>query len=209
MGGYSLKKYASGPINWHKLASPDFWQVEFGEVQMGNWKMKPSTNMAMADSGTSLNMMPDEDYYKIYNQFINGSFDCHTSPTTLDVCKCRNQTDYEKVPDLNFKIGDTPYTITRDQWFERDGSTCVVKFMHAPNRKVWILGLNFFTNYYTVFDYHNEQIGFAPSKLFNGKPSSKFMQWVKQTDNASKAKLMNLQSSASDIINGAVQVSAE
>jgi hypothetical protein len=35
--------------------------------------------------------------------------------------------------------------------------------MHAPNRPYWILGLNFFQNYYTVFDYENNSIGFAPS----------------------------------------------
>lgn len=35
--------------------------------------------------------------------------------------------------------------------------------MHAPGRTMWILGLNFFINYYTVFDYENRKIGFADS----------------------------------------------
>jgi len=136
--------------------------------------MRPSTNQAMADSGTSLNMMPDVDFWKIYYKFFNGTFDCHQSPTTLTVCKC-NQTQHESIPDLQFNIDSITYKINRDQWFERQGDTCVIKFMHAPGRAQWILGLNFFTNYYTVFDYANNRIGFAESKLAGGQPSRSFM----------------------------------
>jgi hypothetical protein len=37
---------------------------------MGDFTFTPSTNSVMADTGTSLNMLPDEDYYQIYNHFI-------------------------------------------------------------------------------------------------------------------------------------------
>ena len=62
MGGYDLNKYARGPIHWHDLSSPSFWQVRFDKVRVGSWSFKPSTHEAMADSGTSLNMIPDEDF---------------------------------------------------------------------------------------------------------------------------------------------------
>jgi len=89
---------------------------------------------------------------------------------------------------------------------------CVIKFMHAPGRKQWILGLNFFTNYYTVFDYRNNRIGFAESILAGGPPSKSFMQWVMSTEAASKFNLgasrynlQNLfQSSSDDVVNGPV-----
>ena len=60
-------------------------------------------------------------------------------------------------------------------WFEKVGNTCVAKFMHHPGRQMWILGLNFFNKYYSVFDYETQSIGFAPSINFNRKSSSKFV----------------------------------
>jgi hypothetical protein len=68
----------------------------------------------------------------------------------------------------------------RDMWYERKGDKCIVKFMHAPGRDEWILGVNFFQNYYSVMDYENQRIGFAPSRNF-GKPGSrKFIDWALQ-----------------------------
>lgn len=66
----------------------------------------------------------------------------------------------------------------RDMWYERKDGVCVVKFMHAPHRREWILGVNFFQNYYSVMDYENQRIGFAPSINF-GKPGSRsFIRWA-------------------------------
>ena len=39
--------------------------------------------------------------------------------------------------------------------------------MTHPTMQVWILGLNFFENYYTVFDQENLKVGFALSKNAN------------------------------------------
>lgn len=49
--------------------------------------------------------------------------------------------------------------------------------MHGPHKPYWILGLNFFTNYYTVFDYKNKQIGFAESINLDEPPNKGFINW--------------------------------
>ena len=53
--------------------------------------------------------------------------------------------------------------------------------MHAPGRNMWILGLNFFQDYYAVFDYGQKRIGFAES-INMGKvsqePASSFLEWA-------------------------------
>lgn len=188
IGGYDLKKYAKGPINWYKINSPQFWELTFGNVRMGDFQFEPAVSSIMADTGTSLNMIPDVDYYKIFDRFIKDKFRCQVLPNTLHSCDC-TKTQHESIPDISFSINSETYTIPRDKWFERSGNgQCVIKFMHGPHKDYWILGLNFFENYYTVFDYENMQIGFAESINMGKSVSSSFINWA----TSDKPLLMNL-----------------
>jgi hypothetical protein len=154
LGGYDLKKYAKGPINWYPINSPAFWELTFSNVRLGDNHFVPSVNSIMADTGTSLNMIPDEDYYKIFDMYFKDKFHCQILPNTLHSCDC-TLSQQQAIPDIDFNIGSETYSIPRDKWFERSGNQCVIKFMHGPHKDYWILGLNFFENYYTVFDYDN------------------------------------------------------
>lgn len=178
LGGYDLNKYAKGPINWYPINAPGFWELSFRDVKMGNVTFEPSVKSLMADTGTSLNMIPDEDYYKIFDKFIKDEFSCHILPNTLHSCDC-TLSQQQAIPDIDFQIGNETYSIPRDKWFERSGNQCVIKFMHGPHKDYWILGLNFFENYYTVFDYENMAIGFADSINY-GKAlnSASFIDWA-------------------------------
>lgn len=129
---------------------------------MGLFEFTPSVKTVMADSGTSLNMIPDEDFYKIFNEFMNGKMRCRLLPNTLMACDC-TKAEHLRVPAIFFKIGNDDYMISRENWFERVGNQCTIKFMHSPHEEQWILGLNFFHSYYTVFDYENMRIGITPS----------------------------------------------
>lgn len=153
-----------------------FWQMDFHGVTLGNTSFTPSVNVVMADSGTSLNMIPDDDFYAITDMFLKGK-KCHTMLNTLMNCECTKE-EHEQVPDINFKIGENDFVIPRDMWYERGGNQCVVKFMHSPGKEYWILGLNFFNNYYTVFDYEQQAIGFAESINFRGPQSKSFITWA-------------------------------
>lgn len=42
--------------------------------------------------------------------------------------------------------------------------SCSLKIMSDDSFGGWIFGLNFFENYFTVFDQNNQQVGFAVSK---------------------------------------------
>ena len=65
--------------------------------------------------------------------------------------------------------------------------------MHGPHKDYWILGLNFFENYYTVFDYDNMQIGFADSINMGKYVSNSFINWATGKDTSyTRPALMNL-----------------
>lgn len=94
------------------------------------------------------------------------------------MCDC-TQEQHESIPDIHFTIDGVEYKINRDMWFERaaEAGKCVIKIMHGPHKPYWILGLNFFNNYYTVFDYKNMQIGFAESVNMGKPPNKNFINW--------------------------------
>jgi len=51
-----------------------------------------------------------------------------------------------------------------------DNNTClfkVVGLVLPPSNKMWVLGLSFFHNYYTVFDLEKKRVGFVESLLAN------------------------------------------
>ena len=177
IGGYDLKKYAQSDIHWNKITSPMFWSVDFSDAKVGDFVINTSTSQIMADTGTSLNMLPDDEYNQIFNHFFRDQMECRRLPNTLHSCQCSEE-QHKALPDMSFMVNGVKYEIPRDQWVERANNQCIIKFMHGPHKDYWILGLNFFNNYYTVFDYENKQIGFAKSKNFHITTSSAFTKWA-------------------------------
>ena len=178
VGGYDTKKYAIEDLKWYKLISNEFWQFNFDNVSIGDFKIQPSVKIMMADTGTSLNMLPDADYYKIVNDYLKPKFEsCEVMSSSLIGCDCTAE-EHKTVPDIHFHINGDDYLIPRESWLERVDASgkCVLKFMHGPNKEYWILGLNFFNSYYTVFDYENQQIGFARSKMYGHPVPLAFIQ---------------------------------
>jgi hypothetical protein len=57
-------------------------------MKIGEIEYKPSVNYLIVDSGTSLNMLPDDDFYYIFNNLIKEHFECYLSLNTLTICKC-------------------------------------------------------------------------------------------------------------------------
>jgi len=77
-------------LSWHKISSPMFWQMDFHTVTLGKTPFTPSVNVVMADSGTSLNMIPDDDFYALTNMFFKDK-KCHTMLNTLMNCECTKE----------------------------------------------------------------------------------------------------------------------
>lgn len=138
--------------------------------------MDPTVDIIMADTGTSLNMISDDDFHAIFNAFFKEK-SCYVHPSSLTVCECTKE-EHEEIPDIHFQIAGDDFVIPRDSWYERQESkgVCHIKFMHGPSHNSWILGLNFFNSYYTVFDYEKQQLGFAKSTMYGHPVPMGFIQ---------------------------------
>ena len=101
IGGYDLKKYSnSNKVNWYDISSPLFWEIDFHNVTMGNYQIPVSVSSVMADTGTSLNMIPDRDFNIILNTFFT-NFECSLLANTLTTCTCTDE-QHKSIPDINF-----------------------------------------------------------------------------------------------------------
>ena len=61
--------------------------------------------------------------------------------------------EFNSIQDITVQLGfKNKYKIPRDNWVQKVGSQCYVKFMYdAKLTDMWILGLNFFRDYYVEF----------------------------------------------------------
>jgi len=101
IGGYNLNKYAKSPLKWYPIESNLYWDLKLGKIMLGDYELKTNAPTIMADTGTSLNMIPDADYYNIFNHFIKGKMQCHILPNTLHGCECTPE-QHKAMPDITF-----------------------------------------------------------------------------------------------------------
>ena len=79
------------------------------------------------------------------------------------------------MPDLTFMIDDTAYVISKHQYMINRNGHCVLQIAPTGDTGKAYLGINFFENYYGVFDMDNKRVGFAESvysSLSDGQSSN-------------------------------------
>lgn len=109
----------------------------------------------IVDSGTSLILMPEVEFKKLM-QLIEYKAEIPYSIKNdfgLESFPCFKDTTYQLMPDLSFNIDGVVYTIPPASYIGYHAGICTLKIMTNKSDKNFVtLGLNFFENYYTVFD---------------------------------------------------------
>ena len=106
----------------------------------------------IVDSGTSFFLMPVVDRMNLVHD-ISMKAKTQCSQNRLPICYCGNF----NFPHLDLKIEDQTYRIPKNSYVKRvknawGDEVCMLKIMANPHIGFYIMGLNFFENYYTVFD---------------------------------------------------------
>lgn len=151
LGGIDSAHY-TGDLTYVPVTSEDYWSVGLDSITIKGESMTTTTK-AIVDTGTSLFAGPTEDVKKIAaavgaKPFVNGEY-------TID-CNAGE--------DITFTLGGKDFTFTPADYVIKDQSICLFAFLglDVPGNPLWILGDPFIRKYYTVFDYGQKRVGFAP-----------------------------------------------
>jgi len=131
---------------------------------IGGESVPLSTNDLIVDSGTSYMLMPKPEFMAVIKmlskQFVCQPYDDYPE---MYYCECSFYSFFN-FPDLQMVIDGVVYTIPRSSYVQMYGwNTCQLNLMFYEDWSLWILGLNFFHNYYAVFDQGKSRVGFAQS----------------------------------------------
>jgi hypothetical protein len=147
------------PIYYTSLTSDrSYWNVELQSIQVGSTPILNSTMSSMIDTGTTLVLLP------------NATFALITAHMPVRKIENYYYIDCKKVrdlPPLNFTfVGMPPLTLTWDQQvlIDVDQSSCLLIFQPERRRTSnlgTIFGALFLRQFYTIFDYDQERVGFA------------------------------------------------
>jgi cathepsin D len=135
-------------------AHATYWQIDMDGAKIGSFSTG-ATN-AIVDSGTSLITGPSSDIEAIANAI--GATKTLVGQYTVDCDKVNS------IPDITWTIDGKDYTVAGSKLVIQSSSMCLFAMMGmdfpAPGPQ-WILGDVFMREFYTIFDYENQKVGFA------------------------------------------------
>ena len=163
IGGFNLSYYSSDPEALFYLNTTSFsgtWNVNFETVQMGIWTGGPSM---VVFSSTQRYVIGDLNAYLSFVPYLSlMGLDCEEIPNNF-VIKCKKNKKVQ-LPEFTFNVGENSFTLPRYSIWDCDSDYCTLQIQFKIAGQ-WILGQIFLENYFTIYNYDNSSIGFAPAAI--------------------------------------------
>jgi len=128
VGGYDLKKYAKGPIQWHDTLEPHkTWYLDWTGVSFGDHQLELDDTVMLPDTGTSFISLPEKtmDHLLSIMHEEFGTEKPKLYPVGLWGARCTKE-QFDAMPDLNFVIDQTSYIISKSQYMINRNGHCVL-----------------------------------------------------------------------------------
>lgn len=162
-------------IQLHNLTNlHNKWALNLNNVMLGGQVIPCNQLECMAILSTGVNEIygPLEDVLNIMTSLNVSTFN---RPMDDQIYYYNHEIDCLKIvnlPPITFNIDGILYSVPPEMYLKKneDGlftktTTCYVAiFPHKLANNQWILGTNYLSNYYTVFDFNKRQVGFASKK---------------------------------------------
>jgi hypothetical protein len=135
------------------------------DVSYGRVPIPVKVDQLIVDTGTSLTLIPSQDFNRLVSIITkeNPKLDFYKLKNGLSASMCTRE-DFSQFRDISFKVDNIIYQLPVSAYVQYSAGQCQLRLMNAPSVGHWILGLNFFHGYYTVFDAGRKRVGFARSK---------------------------------------------
>jgi len=163
LGGMDTTYY-TGDISYVPITRHGYWQFAMGAVSVGNTVVTCDGGcQAIADTGTSLIVGPKDEIKKI-NTMLGG----HPLPRGLWLIDCAT---VPTLPSLAFTLGDKQFLVPASAYIIQESqagqniclSGLVGMDLPPSAGKLFILGDIFLGEYYSIYDFGQNRMGFAKS----------------------------------------------
>ena len=155
-GGTDNTKY-TGELTYVPVTRETSWQFTLDSFTVDDNEVCEDGCEAIADTGFLFIAGPINYVQMLQNAIgakrqSNGQYtvDCNSVPS---------------LPSINFVIGGKKFEMTANDYVLNIQGTCISGFQEWNSEdNLWILGDIFQSKYYSVYDYGNKRVGFAPLK---------------------------------------------
>merc|ERR1719401_1252622 len=152
-GGYRPERLAS-EIVWAPVNVQSWWQVAIDDITFNNQPkgLCDGQCQVAVDTGTSMLAGPSDLVDKL-TSMVNAKEDC---------------SNFDSLPKLGFKIGDTVLNLKPDDYMDKSAGGCSFSLMALdvppPKGPVFIFGDPFLRRFVTIYDRSKPAVGFAVAK---------------------------------------------